>query len=83
MIVFPIDEREWNSESRRVKVARLAADGEFSFEVPPGRYYLGVVTSTAVVEAISPDMLNRLKTVSVPVVVPRGEMVRQDFKVAR
>lgn len=82
-VAFSTSETDWIPGSRRVKVIRVAPDGEFSVDLPSGAYYLGVVTSTVIAQATSPDLLSQLKKSSVTVVVQRGQIVRQDLKVSR
>jgi len=61
MVLFPADRASWLPGSRRIRTARPATDGAFTFRgMPPGDYYLGALTDLEPGEWNDPTLLGQL-----------------------
>ena len=84
VIVFPADNRYWVPLARRVRSARPATDGSFSFMgLPEGEYRLATVTDVESGAWYDPALLEQLQVASVPVRLADGQPVVQDLRVSR
>ena len=65
VIVFPADRRLWTARARRIRAARVVADGTFQFRLlAAGDYYVAAVPDVDEYEWFDPVLLERLATSS-------------------
>jgi len=83
IIVFPVDNRYWLPQARRISSARPGTDGKFTLRgLPAGDYRLTAVTDVEPGEWYDPALLTQLVPVSIPVTIAEGEKKVQDIRVA-
>ncbi len=83
MLAFSSDRTLWTTSPRRVSsAARLSSDGRYRITgLPPGEYYLTVLTDVTVGQADDPSFLEALIPRAVKVVLAEGERKVQDYKI--
>ena len=84
VIAYSAVEHHWTPQSRRVQAVRPANDGTFAITgLPPGPYWLAVVTDADPDDWFDPAFLNQLTSVSVKLTVLEGQITRQDLMTGR
>ena len=77
VLLFPTDSSRWSSYgpgARRMRSARVAANGEFSFmSVPVGDYYLTAITDEDGSDWQDPDVLDALSRGAVRITINDGD----------
>jgi protocatechuate 3,4-dioxygenase beta subunit len=83
MLVFSADRTHWTTASRRVSgAARLSSDGHYRISgLPPGEYYLTVITDVIPGQLDDPSFLESLIPRAVKVVMGEGERKVQDYRI--
>jgi hypothetical protein len=82
VIVIPEDPALWVPKSRRVRTARPASDGAFSFaDLPAGNYLIGALTDVTEREWNDPKFLASLAPAAVKVTVALGQVTVQDLRI--
>jgi hypothetical protein len=84
VLSFPVERSAWTMTSRRAAPAvRPGTDGQFRIPgLPPGQYYLAVVTAVDPDEVMDPAFLEAILPGAVRVTVSDGATVRQDLRIA-
>jgi protocatechuate 3,4-dioxygenase beta subunit len=83
ILVFPSDQRYWQSAPRRVQLARPSTTGSFQFHgLPAGDYYLTAVTDIDPSNRADPAILEQLAKASISISIKEGEQKVQDIRVA-
>lgn len=83
LIVFPADQRYWTPQSRRIRTARPATDGQFLFgNLPPGDYKIATVVDVEPGAWQDPAYLQQLDTGALRVSVAEGERKVQNVRIA-
>ena len=84
VIAFSSDRMMWGPGARRVRAVRPGADGHFSMpDLPPGDYWLGVVTDIDPDDWQNPAVLDQWVPTSVKVTIGEGERKVQDLQLGR
>jgi hypothetical protein len=82
IVVLPADRALWDAGPRRVRSARPASDGVFTFaDLPPGDYRLAALVDVAPTQLRQPDWLTEIAAAGVPVTIAEGGKVRQDLRI--
>jgi hypothetical protein len=82
VVVLPPDRTLWDAGDRRVRSARPASDGLFTFaDLPPGDYRLAALTDVVPTQLRQPDWLTEIAAAGVPVTIAEGGKVRQDLRI--
>lgn len=82
VIAFSSDRAIWGANARRVRAVRPDVDGHFSvLDLPPGDYFLGVVSDIDAEDAQDPALLEQLAPTSVKVTIGEGEKKVQDLQI--
>lgn len=82
IVAFAADERYWRHGSRRIRAERVRPDGTYALaDLPPGDYFLGVVTADLTDEVATTDFLRQLAPASTRVTVKIGEQTSQNLRV--
>lgn len=80
--VFSQNRALWNSPRRFSGAVRLGSDGKYRIVgLPPGDYFLAVVSDIDPLQATDPMFLEQLMTGAVPVHLADGQKVVQDLKI--
>lgn len=84
ILLFGTDRAVWSRESRRVRAPiRPADDGSFRFlNLPPGEYFLGVMTEVDPKQAGDPALLDQLAPAAIRLTIAPGEKKTQDIRIA-
>jgi hypothetical protein len=84
ILLFGTDRAVWSRTSRRVRAPiRPADDGTFRFlNLPPGEYFLGVMTEVDPKQAGDPALLEQLAPAAIRLTIGPGEKKTQDIKIA-
>jgi hypothetical protein len=84
VIVFSVDPKFWRQGSRWVRQpVRPASDGRYSVSsLPPGDYYLAVVTDFQPTEWYTPGFLQQVVPGAIRLTIGEGEKKVQDLKLA-
>jgi uncharacterized protein (DUF2141 family) len=84
VVVFSTDRTQWTSAPRRLSgVVRLASDGRFSvIGLPPGEYYLAVLTDADPSQLADHSFLEQLASSAIRLTLAEGERKVQDVKMA-
>ncbi len=84
ILLFGTDRAVWSRESRRVRAPiRPADDGSFRFlNLPPGEYFLGVMTEVDPKQAGDPALLEQLAPAAIRLTIAPGEKKTQDIRIA-
>lgn len=83
LLLFPADQRYWIPQSRRIRLARPATDGQFIFgNVPPGDYRLATVVDVEPGAWQDTAYLQQLETGALRVSVAEGERKVQNVRIA-
>jgi hypothetical protein len=81
VIAFSSDRTMWGPNARRVRAVRPGVDGHFSMaDLPPGDYWLGVVTDIDPEDWQDPALLEQLAASSIKVTIGEGEKKVQDLQ---
>jgi hypothetical protein len=84
VIAFPADARQRVPYSRRIRAVRPSSTGTFVLaELPPGEYLLAAVTDVDEGDWDMPGFLDQLVPGAARVAVARGQMARQDLRIAK
>jgi uncharacterized protein (DUF2141 family) len=83
MLAFSTDRALWTTAPRRVSsAARLSSDGRYRISgLPPGEYYVAVMTDFTPGQLGDPAFLESLMPLSVKVVIGEGERKVQDYQI--
>jgi protocatechuate 3,4-dioxygenase beta subunit len=83
MLAFSADRAHWTTSPRRVSgAARLSSDGRYRISgLPPGEYYLAVMTDFSPTQLDDPSFLESLIPKAVKVVMGEGERKVQDYQI--
>jgi len=83
MLAFSTDRTHWTTSPRRLSgAARLSSDGRYRISgLPPGEYYLAVITDASPGELDDPSFLESLIPKAVKVVLGEGERKVQDYQI--
>lgn len=82
VLVFSQDRGLWTSPRRFSGATRIASDGKYRISgLPPGNYFLAVVTDIDPLQATDPIFLEQLMTGAVPIKLADGQKVVQDLKI--
>jgi hypothetical protein len=83
MLAFSAERTLWTTAPRRVSgAARLSSDGRYRISgLPPGEYYLAVITDVIPGQLDDPSFLESLIPRAVKVVMGEGERKVQDYQV--
>lgn len=82
IICVATDNRFWRPGSRRIVMARTAADGLYTIRgLPPGAYQLAAVLDLEQGAQYDPEFLRSLAQASVPITIAAGGKVTQDLRV--
>ena len=84
VIVFSTDRAHWTTAPRRLSgVVKVASDGRFSVTgLPPGEYYLGVLTDADPTQLSDISFLEQLAGAAIRITLGEGERKVQDIKMA-
>ena len=84
ILLFGTDRAVWSRDSRRVRAPiRPAEDGSFRFlNLPPGEYFLGVMTEVDPKQAGDPALLEQLAPAAIRLTIGPGEKKTQDIRIA-
>ena len=84
ILLFGTDRAIWSRDSRRVRAPiRPADDGSFRFlNLPPGEYFLGVMTEVDPKQAGDPALLEQLAPAAIRLTIGPGEKKTQDIRIA-
>ena len=84
ILLFGTDRAVWSRDSRRVRAPiRPAEDGSFRFlSLPPGEYFLGVMTEVDPKQAGDPALLEQLAPAAIRLTIGPGEKKNQDIRIA-
>jgi hypothetical protein len=81
IVLYPVDQRSWTWQSRRIKTARPASDGAYAFaDVPPGEYYVAAVTDIEPNQWFDATFLGQIVPASIRIVIGEGERKIQDIR---
>jgi hypothetical protein len=84
VLVFPSDRALWRPGARRIKTARPATDGAFTFaEMPAGEYFLAALTDFGPDDLNTSSFLEQIMAAALRVTITEGAKVRQDLRIAR
>jgi hypothetical protein len=84
IILFPVDNRYWVPQSRRILSTRPSTDGTFTLRgFPAGQYRLAAVTDAAPGEWFDPAFLTQIVPASMTVSLAEGEKKTQDLRLAQ
>jgi hypothetical protein len=86
VLAFPTDSELWSgsgTNSRRNRSSRTASTGEYSFNLPPGDYYVLAVPEESAADWRDPDFLHTAARVATVVRVGLGERKIQDLRTRR
>jgi protocatechuate 3,4-dioxygenase beta subunit len=83
VLAFSTDRALWTTAPRRVSgAARLSSDGKYRISgLPPGEYYLAVITDLTPGQLDDPSFLESLIAAAVKVALGEGERKVQDYQV--
>jgi len=83
VIAFSVERTHWTTSPRRVSgAARLASDGRYRISgLPPGEYYLAVMTDFVPTQLDDPSFLESLIPKAVKVVLGEGDRKVQDYQI--
>jgi hypothetical protein len=83
VIAAAVDPQYWTPGSRRILTSRPGPLGRYTFRnLPPGSYYLAVVTDLEPGGQFDPELLKTL-TSGVRVTLTEGGKLQQDLRIAR
>ena len=83
VVVFPTDLDAWGSSgqfSRRLRMTRVAAGGEYSFNLPAGDYYVIAIPDEQAADWQDPDFLAEASREAIRVRIGDGERTLQDVR---
>lgn len=82
VIAFTTNRSWWSPPFRRIRTARPATDGHFSFQdLPPGEYYLAAVTDWAPDDVRDAEFLSQAVAKAVRVTISEGEQKVQNLRI--
>jgi len=83
VLAFSVDRTHWTTAPRRVsRAARLSSDGRYRISgLPPGEYYLVVITDSNPGDLDDPAFLESLIPAAMKVVLGEGERKVQDYRI--
>jgi protocatechuate 3,4-dioxygenase beta subunit len=74
LLLYPVDQKYWFFQSRRIRTTRAGEDGRYNFRsVPPGDYRLATLTDPEPGSWFDKAVLNGLEASSVRVSIAEGE----------
>lgn len=83
VIVFPTDEEAWGSSGgnpRRVRSTRASKSGDYSFNLPPGDYYVAALPDEYAADWQDPDVMTSVSRTASKVTVTIGQRRVQDLR---
>jgi hypothetical protein len=81
VIAFPTDEMMWTTAPRRLRTARVAADGSYSIQsLPSGEYYVAAVEEDRVGEWQDPALLRALTRLARTIQIAEGDRKTVDLR---
>ena len=83
VLVFPTDRDTWGSTGlnpRRVRSVRASRTGEYSFNLPPGDYYVVAIPEEYSSDWQDPDFLDVVSRSAARVTIAEGERKVQDLR---
>lgn len=83
VIVFPTDRDTWGSTGlnpRRVRSTRTSNIGEYSFNLPPGEYYVIAIPEAQAADWQDPEFLDAASRAAARVTIAEGERKIQDLR---
>nr|MBA2301929.1 carboxypeptidase regulatory-like domain-containing protein [Acidobacteriota bacterium] len=83
VIAFPADTEAWGSSGanpRRVRATRPGKSGEYSFNMPPGDYYVLAVPDTQAADWQDPVFMDAASRIAVRVSIAEGKRKVQDLR---
>lgn len=83
VIAFTTNRDWWTPPFRRIKTARPATDGHFSFQdLPPGEYYLAAMTDFGPDDVRDTALLSQAVSTAIRVTIGEGEQKVQNLRIA-
>jgi hypothetical protein len=83
VVVFPVDPALWHEGSRRMRSARPATDGQFTFrDLPAGRYLIAAVADVDAADWQTVQSLTALAASAVRVQIVDGQQTIQNLRIA-
>jgi hypothetical protein len=84
VLAYTTDQRLWTHRTRRVQAVRPDVQGRYLFEdLPPGDYYVAVLTDVDADEWLDPGFLDALVPASLTLTIAEGEQRVQDLRIGR
>lgn len=83
VIVFPTDEEAWGSTGgnpRRVRSTRASKNGDYSFNLPPGDYYVAALPDEYAADWQDPEVMTAVSRSASKVSVTIGQRKVQDLR---
>jgi hypothetical protein len=83
IVAYSTDRRFWSATARRTQITRPASDGRYEIEgLPPGEYFVAVVTEIDPDELMTPAFFERLVPGAIRIQLGDGESRVQDLRLA-
>ena len=85
VLAFSVDRSHWTTAPRRLSGAvKLSSDGRYRISgLPPGDYYLSVLTDVDPKQASDPSVLESLIPGSIKISLGEGEKKTQNLQLSR
>jgi hypothetical protein len=83
VLAFPVERESWTATSRRmVSPVQTATDGRYRLVgLPPGDYFLAVVTEVGRDDGADPQFLESIVSGALRVTIGAGQTLRQDLRI--
>jgi hypothetical protein len=83
VLAFPVERESWTTTSRRmVSPVQTGTDGRYRLVgLPPGDYFLGVVTEVGRDDGADPQFLESIVNGALRVTIGAGQTLRQDLRI--
>jgi uncharacterized protein (DUF2141 family) len=82
VIAFTTNRAWWSPPYRRIRTARPATDGQFSFvDLPPGEYFLAAMTDLAPDDVRDPEFLDQAVPTAIRITIAEGEQKVQNLRI--
>ena len=82
LVLYPVDEKYWFFQSRRIRTTRAGEDGRFSFRVvPPGDYRLATLLDPEPGAWYDKAVLSDLESTAVRISLAEGEKKIENVRV--
>jgi hypothetical protein len=83
LILYPVDERYWAPQSRRIRSARPSTDGQFTFSgIPAGEYKIVAMVDVETGAWFDPAFLQQVDAASTRVTIGEGEKKVQNLQIS-